>query len=353
MLTKTKKDFSKILLKWHEDIIERDMPWVGEKNPYFIWLSEIILQQTRVEQGRAYYNRFVEKYPTIQQLADAHEDEVLRLWQGLGYYSRARNLHETAKHIVYELSGHFPNHYDALLKLKGVGAYTAAAIASFAYGEPVAVVDGNVIRVLARIFGIEYAFDTNEGKKYFQSKAQTLIDAKSIAKYNQAIMDFGAMVCKPSQPLCLECPFAKVCFAKEKNLIGELPVKSKKLIKKNRFLIFFVEVIKGKVSIQKRGEKDIWKGLYQFPHAELTAGEFGAFKEEKKIAHKNVQGKILGEMQTQVLTHQKIHAYFVLTDGPISPSIEGIRVPISELKNFGFPKIIDTFIRENKIFKTV
>ena len=353
MLNKTKKDFSKILLKWHEDSIERDMPWVGEKNPYFIWLSEIILQQTRVEQGRAYYNRFVEKYPTIQKLARAHEDEVLRLWQGLGYYSRARNLHETAKYIVNELKGKFPDNYASLLKLKGVGSYTAAAIASFAYGEPIAVVDGNVIRVLARIFGIEQAFDTNEGKKYFQNMAQSLINAPFIAKYNQAIMDFGAMVCKPSQPLCLECPYSNICFAKEKNLIGALPFKSKKLVKKNRYFIFYLEEKKGKISIQKRGGKDIWKGLYQFPHAELTAGEFAALKGVKKIEHENTRGEILGEMHTQVLTHQKIHAYFVRTNGQIAGPNEGIKVPISELKNFGFPKIIDTFIRENKIFKTV
>lgn len=353
MLSKTKKNFSKILLKWHEDVIDRDMPWVGIKNPYHIWLSEVILQQTRVDQGRAYYNRFIEKYPEISDLANAHEDEVLRLWQGLGYYSRARNLHETSKFIVGELKGKFPNNYESLLKLKGVGSYTAAAIASFAYNEPVAVVDGNVIRVLARIFGIEHAFDTNEGKKHFQSLAQSLIDIPAIGKYNQAIMDFGALVCKPAQPLCIDCPFAKVCFALEKNLIGDLPVKAKKLIKKNRYFIFSVSIEKQKILIQKRGEQDIWKGLYQFPSVELSEADFIKLKGAHDIALGDVGGEILGPSYTQVLTHQKIHAYFIRPNTAIPEPINGITVELAQLKNFGFPKIIDTFIRENKIFKTV
>ncbi|MEM6964892.1 MAG: A/G-specific adenine glycosylase, partial [Bacteroidota bacterium] len=207
-----KQFFTKQLLRWSETI-DRPMPWKGEKNPYLIWLSEIILQQTRVEQGLPYFLKFKANYPTVHDLANAPEDEVMKLWEGLGYYSRARNLHFTAKFISKELNGIFPKNYDSILKLKGVGAYTAAAIASFAYDLPHAVVDGNVYRVLSRFFGIKTPIDTTEGKKQFTQLANELLVSDQAAKYNQAIMDFGAIQCMPKNPLCHECTFQTTCKA--------------------------------------------------------------------------------------------------------------------------------------------
>ena len=223
------------MLKWNKEKNRRAMPWKGEKNPYYIWLSEIILQQTRVEQGLPYFLRFKEKYPTVKQLAEAKEDEVMKLWQGLGYYSRARNLHATAKNIQQNFKGKFPETFDELKKLKGIGDYTAAAISSFAFGEKKAVVDGNVIRVLSRVFGIETAFDTTEGEKQFAQLAQQLIDEKTPGIYNQSIMDFGAVICTPQNPKCSECPFNKICVARKESKIEELPYRSKKTKITNRY----------------------------------------------------------------------------------------------------------------------
>ena len=239
-LPKMNKSFAALLLKWHKDENRREMPWKGEKNPYYIWLSEIILQQTRVEQGLPYFLRFKQKYPTVKQLAKAKEDEVMKLWQGLGYYSRARNLHETAKNIQQNFKGIFPGTFDELKKLKGVGDYTAAAIASFAFGEKKAVVDGNVIRVLARVFGIETAFDTTKGKKKFAQLAQELIDENNPAVYNQAIMDFGGVVCSPKNPKCEDCPFHKICIAKNHALIEQLPYREKRTKIKNRYFNYLL-----------------------------------------------------------------------------------------------------------------
>jgi len=216
------------------------MPWKGEKNPYLIWLSEIILQQTRVEQGWEYYNRFVSTYPTVDTLAAAPLDEVMKLWEGLGYYSRCRNLHETAKFISEKLSGQFPSTYQELLSLKGVGAYTAAAIGSFAFDIPVAVVDGNVQRIISRYFGICTPIDTAQGKKLYSDLASKLLDTNSPALYNQAIMDFGATICKPQQPLCKDCPFNKECEAFTYGNVKMLPVKQKKLVRKQRYFNYFL-----------------------------------------------------------------------------------------------------------------
>ena len=257
--------FNVIIGKWYLKN-KRDLPWRKSKNPYHVWLSEIILQQTRVAQGLPYFLKFTANFPTVFDLANADENTVLKLWQGLGYYSRARNLHFSAKYIKNELNGVFPNNYKNLLQLKGVGDYTASAIASICFNEPTAVVDGNVYRVLSRYFGIKTPINSSEGIKEFKKLAQQLIDTKEPGTYNQAIMDFGATLCKPQNPLCNECPFADSCVALEKNLITTLPIKEKKLNIKKRYFNYLVIITENASTvIEERTGKGIWQGLYQFP----------------------------------------------------------------------------------------
>ncbi len=232
-------DFSNTLINWYLQN-KRELPWRNTKNPYYIWLSEIILQQTRVAQGLPYYLNFITTFPTVKALANTSEEEVLKLWQGLGYYSRARNLHATAKHISAELNGIFPNNYADLLKLKGVGEYTAAAIASFSYNEDIAVVDGNVFRVLSRFFGVESDISDNKTRKEFQSLANSILPKGKASDFNQAIMEFGAIQCVPKSPNCSDCIFNTNCYALQKNKVGELPVKTKKIKIKNRFLNYII-----------------------------------------------------------------------------------------------------------------
>ena len=260
-------DFSDILSQWYA-INKRDLPWRSTVNPYYIWLSEIILQQTRVNQGLPYYLKFIDAFPAVADLANADEDLVLKLWQGLGYYSRARNLQFSAKLILSEFGGNFPDNHADILKLKGVGSYTAAAISSFSFGLPFAVLDGNVIRVLSRVFGIQTPFDTTAGKKQFQKLAQELLDKKNPAEYNQAIMEFGALQCVPKSPKCNDCPIVNDCIAFNTNTVSLLPVKSKKLKVKNRFLHFLVVNKNNEVLIGKRNS-GIWQGLYEFPFLEF------------------------------------------------------------------------------------
>ena len=236
----TASRFRSALMRWNQQHNRRSMPWKGEKDAYRIWLSEIILQQTRVDQGLAYYERFVTQYPRITDLAAAPDAQVMKLWEGLGYYSRCRNLMATARLIAEKYNGVFPQQYDAIYALKGIGPYTAAAIASFAFNLPHAVVDGNVYRVLSRVFGIASAIDSTEGKKEFSQLAQELIDRGNPSGYNQAIMDFGATVCKPQQPACDACPFQKHCIAYQEDRIAQLPVKKKKLLQRTRFFYFFL-----------------------------------------------------------------------------------------------------------------
>lgn len=260
--------FTKILTNWYS-INKRDLPWRKTKNPYNIWLSEIIMQQTQIKQGLPYYQAFVSKYPSVFNLASANEESVLKLWQGLGYYSRARNLHFTAKHIANELNGEFPKTYSDLLKLKGVGDYTASAIASICYNEATAVVDGNVYRTLSRYFGIDIPINSSKGIKYFKNLAQTLLPNGNIGNYNQAIMDFGARQCKPKSPDCSICPLNNSCIALKNNQINLLPIKinKTKISKKHfNFLVFISD--DGKTILEKRTENGIWKNLYQFPLVE-------------------------------------------------------------------------------------
>ena len=257
--------FSNTLIYWYLQN-RRELPWRKTKNPYFIWLSEIMLQQTRVAQGMAYYLKFTSTFPTVFDLAKADESTVLKMWQGLGYYSRARNLHFSAKLIANEFNGEFPSTFSEIIKLKGIGDYTASAIASICFDEPTAVVDGNVYRVLSRYFGIKTPINSSAGIKEFKLLAQSLIDKNKAGTFNQAIMDFGALHCKPQNPLCDTCPFSDSCYALEKKLTKELPVKAKKIKVRKRYFNFLVIKTKNNSTIlSERKGKGIWQGLYQFP----------------------------------------------------------------------------------------
>jgi A/G-specific adenine glycosylase len=267
-LSKNPRHFSSILLQWNRKKNNRQMPWKGEKDPYKIWLSEIILQQTRVEQGLDYYNKFIKAFPDVHKLAKAPAKKVFKLWEGLGYYSRCRNLIISAKYISKELKGNFPDSYEDIKALKGIGPYTASAISSFAFNLPHAVVDGNVYRVLARIFGIHTPVDSAAGKKKFVDLANKLLDKTWPGLHNQAIMDFGAVICKPV-PLCDQCPFKKNCFAFLNNKINKLPVKKKKITTKKRWFYYLVMEFDKKTAIRERTGKDIWQQLFEFPMIEM------------------------------------------------------------------------------------
>lgn len=258
------KNFSTVLIQWYQQN-KRELPWRGEQDPYKIWVSEIILQQTRIAQGWDYYLRFVERFPSVAHLAAASEDEVLKYWQGLGYYSRARNLHAGAKYIMETHKGIFPNSHAAILKIKGVGDYTAAALASIAFQLPFPAIDGNVFRVLSRIFGIAEPIDTAAGKKEIARLAAELMDKKQPGVFNQALMDFGSLQCVPSLPSCDDCCFAFFCEAKKQNLTALLPVKSQKIHIKTRYFYYLHLIYNGKTYLHRRSGKDIWQGLYEFP----------------------------------------------------------------------------------------
>lgn len=260
-------DFAFKLINWYKQN-KRDLPWRSTQDPYLIWLSEIILQQTRVAQGLPYYLRFVETFPTVQSMATADEQEILRLWQGLGYYSRARNMHQSAKIVMENFGGIFPDTYAKILTLKGVGSYTAAAIASFAFNEDVAVVDGNVFRVLARVFGVEEDIASGKGQKVFQQLADELLPQGESATYNQAIMEFGATYCKPVAPDCNSCIFNDKCIAFAQKRQQALPLKIKKLKIKERTFTYLIFTFEDKLMLKVRGAGDIWQGLYDFPTLE-------------------------------------------------------------------------------------
>lgn len=260
--------FRSLLLRWFEHY-GRTLPWRGINDPYKIWLSEVILQQTQVAQGWDYYELFVERFPTVQELAEAEEDEVLLMWQGLGYYSRALNMHHAAKQIVREYGGKFPKEQKEVASLKGVGPYTTAAIMSIAYGEPLAVVDGNVYRVLSRVEACEQPIDTTQGQKHYRALADAYLDKQAPGHYNQAIMDLGAMICTPRSPRCSECPISQLCkSAGREDLINLLPIKAKKTAVRDHFMDFFLMIVGEEFVVEERDRKGIWKGLYQFPLVE-------------------------------------------------------------------------------------
>lgn len=311
-----KPAFGRLLLKWNREQNDRKMPWKGEKDPYRIWLSEIILQQTRVEQGLDYYNRFIRAFPDVHSLAKAPETKVFKYWEGLGYYTRCRNLIVTANYISKELKGKFPDNYHDILTLKGVGPYTAAALSSFAFNLPHAVLDGNVFRVLARVFGIDTPVDSTEGKKLFSALAGELLDKKQPGLYNQAIMDFGATVCKPAAPLCTACVFKKQCFAFINNKLNELPIKEKKITIRKRWFYYLVLEYKNLVAIRRRTGKDIWQGLYEFPLIETgkptVLKEILLQAEKKKWLEKKQYDVILSTpLHKQQLSHQLIQGRLI------------------------------------------
>lgn len=342
--------FAKGLLGWYRQN-KRDLPWRNVKDPYKIWLSEVILQQTRVEQGTKYYHAFTEAFPRVEDLAKAKEDKILKLWQGLGYYSRARNLHASAKQIMKENKGIFPDSYAELIKLKGVGSYTAAAISSFAFNEERAVVDGNVYRVLSRVFGISVPIDSTRGKVDFQALADQLIDNKEPGMYNQAIMEFGSQYCKPVQPDCEHCIFKSHCLAFLSNKVTSFPVKEKKTKVRTRHLNYLVVFDKEKkILINKRKEKDIWAGLYDFPliETEVVANpEFitstDAFRRQ---AGKNPKLILQSKVYKHILSHQILLVrFFVLTrTGKHDPAMK--TTSLKSLTKFAFPRLIEKFLND-------
>ena len=350
-----KNDFTNLLMDWNHRENSRKMPWKGEKDPYKIWLSEIILQQTRVEQGWSYYETFIKTYPTIHDLAKAKDNQVLKIWEGLGYYNRCRNLLITARTIVNQFQGKFPNQYESILSLKGIGPYTAAAISSFAFNLPHAVVDGNVYRVLSRFFGVDTPIDSKEGVKQFNSLAAILLDKKQPGLYNQAIMDFGATICKPSAPFCTTCPMKKKCKAFQTNQVNLLPVKLKILTKKNRHFVFYVFENESKYWIQQRTSKDIWGGLFQFYLLEQEAAVkvnaidmLPYLKEQLDIKPSDIYVDFMIKFDgyIQKLTHQNIHATFVKVPLKKKPNMleKHNWVSLNSLKKRPFPKIINDFL---------
>jgi len=343
----TNPEFSKLLVLWYLNN-KRDLPWRKTKDPYLIWLSEIILQQTKIAQGQSYYLKFKERYANIFSLAEADEKEVLKLWQGLGYYSRARNLHETAKYVSLELGGQFPNTYGALIKLKGIGDYTASAISSICFNKPEAVVDGNVYRVLSRYFGIFDPINSTHGKKEFKKLATLLIDPNQPGEHNQALMEFGALVCKPKNPNCLTCNMNQSCFALGKNKIDILPVKTNKVKIKRRYFNYIILDINNKSTyIIQRTKRDIWKNLYEFPLYESsdTIGlnellQTDLFKNLIKQNHYQIT-KFNNKEIIHKLSHQHLFTTFWIIDINSTDLSEQLW---EELAHFALPTLIQNFV---------
>ena len=344
-------DFTRNLLQWHISANNRPMPWKGETDPYRVWLSEIILQQTRVEQGWAYYERFIKTFPDVHSLASATEEDVYKLWEGLGYYTRCKNLHATAKIISSEYHGIFPGTYNEIIKLKGIGPYTAAAISSFAFNEKRAVVDGNVQRVLARYFGVSTPVDMPEGKKLFSHLAQSLIDEHLPAVYNQAIMDFGATVCKPRNPLCEQCVQANDCVAFNLDFVDKVPVKQKTLKIKNRWLYYFIIETGERVYIRKRESKDIWQNLHEFVlfETETEQHEQALSFLKELLQHQSFDVIAESEIYSQQLTHQHIKGRFLRIRLKAEISLNGNYRLVNKINinEYAFPRFINSYLQKS------
>jgi A/G-specific adenine glycosylase len=345
-------DFTQKLLDWNQHSNTRQMPWKGEKDPYRIWLSEIILQQTRVEQGWAYYEKFITAFPAIQDLAAADDKRIFKMWEGLGYYRRCKNLIAAARKIVNEYNGKFPDNYEAIKALPGIGPYTAAAISSFAFNEPQAVVDGNVQRVIARYFGISTPIDTTAGKKLYHSLAQALLDNENPGIYNQAIMDFGAVVCKPQNPLCETCIQRAECEAYAHGLVQQLPVKEKAIQRKNRWFCYYIIRLHDQVYIRLRRDKDIWENLHEFVFYELqSAPEFSPAEApflRELFGDQQYEVSSISRLYKQQLTHQAITGQFIVinVDRPV-PALQDYQlVSKKELSHYAFPRLINTFLND-------
>jgi len=359
--------FSKKIIKWYETN-KRHLPWRETNDPYKIWLSEIILQQTRIDQGLDYYLKFIKHYPNIKSLAAASETEVLKQWQGLGYYTRARNLHLTAKYITEKLDGRFPDIYDEIIGLKGIGEYTAAAISSIAFNQSYPVVDGNVLRFFSRYFGIKTDIKSHETKKVILNRAESLIDKKQPGTFNQAVMEFGALHCIPANPKCPECIFKKNCYAFTNKIVDKLPLSINKVKQRKRhfnYLIFLRKLKNGKVIyLKQRTENDIWKNLYDFPLVEsktkiLLSGARKIIEKQFGIPlnHSSVAGS---KEFKHILTHQIIHARFFIIDLPKKQKVlsmnsdiknKWVEVNADTISKFPIPRLIDRYLKENNIFE--
>ena len=338
-----------ILFEWYARN-GRDLPWRRTRDPYRIWLSEVILQQTRVAQGTGYYLRFTERFPDVGALAAASEDEVLKLWQGLGYYSRARNLHAAAREIVGRFGGEFPSAPDAIRSLPGVGDYTAAAVASTAFGAPTAVLDGNVFRVLARLFDLDAPIDTGAGRRLFAELAQSLLDAERPGEFNQAMMDFGALQCTPVQPRCGECPLAGRCRALAAGTVAERPVKRGRTKVRDRWFHYLHVTCDGRTLLRRREERDIWQGLYEFPLLETEGpADFAA------LAASPAFRDLLGDGEWQLvatvpmprhqLSHQTVHATVYRIRTPLlTASAEALAVDASAVGDYAVPRLLERYL---------
>ena len=344
--------FNAAIHSWYS-LFKRDLPWRNTRDPYFIWLSEIILQQTRINQGLSYYIRFSEEFPTISHLATASEDQILKLWQGLGYYSRARNLHFTAKYIFENRQGIFPNDYHSIRSLKGIGDYTAAAIASISFNLEFPVVDGNVFRVLSRFFGISEPIDTSTGKKAFYYLAKEIIKGTDPGMHNQALMEFGALQCIPVNPDCQQCPLNERCFAFSTNRISELPVKQNKNKHRDRYFNYLVIIGKNRIWMRKRVEKDIWKNLFEFPLVEtneeteietlIVKDDFRNIVQLNQLVIENVSN-----WKIHILSHQRIHyRFFRIRLADENPTLDNL-IPVNkeDVFKFAVPKLLEIYLNE-------
>jgi len=344
------KDFTAVLHKWYQQN-KRDLPWRETNDPYKIWISEIILQQTRVAQGISYYQSFTKTFNTVHDLASASEDKVLKLWQGLGYYSRARNLHAAAQTIVQKFNGRFPDTYDEILQLKGIGPYTAAAIASIAFSIPKATVDGNVYRVLARYFGIDTPINSNAGKKEFTQLAEELLDKKDPGTFNQALMEFGALQCIPQNPDCVNCPLASNCAALSSNTVNLLPVKEKKTKQTERYFYYYLIENGDTIYLDKRTGNDIWKNLYQLPLLEEPVELSEKAILEKQIPFikdGNANLVLLSKKKKHILSHRVIWARLIRLEISDNTEISKDLIPVNkkDISKFAVPRLIELFFKE-------
>ncbi len=340
-------NFSNLIINWYKRH-KRNLPWRDEKDPYLIWLSEIILQQTQVNQGLSYYLKFKSNFPSVQTLAESDQEKVLKLWQGLGYYSRARNLHHAAKQVVNEHNGVFPESYIEILKLKGVGEYTAAAISSFAFNEKQAVVDGNVFRVLSRVFKIATPINTGKGKKEFFELANRLISAEEPAEHNQAIMEVGALVCKPKTPDCVNCPVQEKCLSFADGTQLNYPVKEKKLKIKDRYLNYAVVTDGSNLLIKKRTGKGIWQGLYDFPLLETEK----SLEKLTPFDGIDVSSQQMDMSLKHILTHQRLYVKFwIVNVESVENQQDYLKIPIMDIKNYPCPQLIARYIDQSHFFK--
>lgn len=333
---------AKTLLQWHQTI-DRYLPWKEDKNVFHIWISEIILQQTRVEQGIPYFLKFKDRFKSVNDLAESSDEELMTLWQGLGYYSRARNLHKAAK-LVAASGGLFPKNYEGLLALPGIGPYTAAAIASFAYDLPHPVIDGNVNRVISRIFGITEAIDTKKGKAAIENVINAVFDENNPADFNQAIMDFGAVVCVPKNPSCDKCPFQQECLAYQKGLVSSLPFKAKKVQKIERVFHYVIFLYNNQVLIRKRLKSDIWKHLHDFPELPDL---------ENKLSYESTNPILKEGPFKHILTHRTLQVYFQVIEAEeliLANGVDYFLVERENLRKFAFPKIIDWYLSTKSIY---